>query len=147
MQVGGDQHRQVPLLLEQSGQLAAGGRLAAALQTAEHDHCQAVAADRQRCVDGTHQLDQFLVHDPDDLLAGPNRFQDALTECLFGDPFDKRIGHVEVNVGFEQRLTHLPQPFADVSFGQSRPFDERQSTLQAVCNAFEHGDWKLGDVL
>ena len=51
-----------PRGFDQPAQLAAGGRLAGALQAAEHQHGD-VAAEVERVIDRAHQVDQFLVDD------------------------------------------------------------------------------------
>ena len=70
LQVGGDQQRRAARVLEQSPELAAGGRFAGALQAAHHQDCDvALPFEVQRVVDRAHQVDQLLVDDADDLLA------------------------------------------------------------------------------
>ena len=74
-----------PPLLEQSAQLAAGGRLARALQAAEHQH-RHFAAEVQRMVDRPHQVDQFLMDDADQLLGRVERFEHRLADGLLARP-------------------------------------------------------------
>ena len=48
-------------------------------------------------------VDQFIMDDLDDLLAGRDRFRDGLTRGLFLHRLDKVARHGERDVGFEQR--------------------------------------------
>jgi len=59
----------------------------------------AVPLDMQRMVHRTHQVDELLVDDADDLLARPQRLQDLLSDRLLGDAFDELLGDLVVDVG------------------------------------------------
>ena len=69
LEVGSHEHHAPPLLLDPLGQLAAGGRLARALQTAEHQDGGLARLEVERVVHRSHQIDQLLVHDADELLG------------------------------------------------------------------------------
>ena len=77
LEVGGDEHRLAPLARQQPGQLAAGRRLARALQPAEHQDRRPGLLEPDRRIDRPHQLDQLVVDDLDDLLLGPDALDRA----------------------------------------------------------------------
>ena len=90
-----------PSLAEQSPQLAAGGRLAGALQAAEHQH-RDVAAEVERMVHRAHQVDQLLVDDVDELLGRVERLEHRLADGLLGHAGHEILDHREADVGLEQ---------------------------------------------
>ena len=85
LQVRRHQHGRRLVLQQQRGQLAARGRLARTLQAAQHQH-RHVAAQMQRRIDRTQQLDQLFIDDADHLLRGIQRQQDALTQRSVANP-------------------------------------------------------------
>jgi len=107
------QQRGAPLLVQQSAQLAAGGRLARAVQ-ADHQHATGVAAQLQARIRRAEQLHQFVVDDLDDLLPGLNALDDLLPERLGPDALDEVARDLEVDVGLQQGLPHLPEGRAGV---------------------------------
>ena len=66
--VGGDEHRRLAVLLEQLGELRAGGGLAGALQAGHEDHGRRMAAEGEPGVAAAHERDELLVDDLHDLL-------------------------------------------------------------------------------
>ena len=119
LQVGGDQHRLAALRLEQLGQLAAGGRLARALKATQHQDSGSDLLEPDRRIHGTHQIDQLVVHDLDDLLLGTNALDQLRAGRLAVDPGHQILDNVEMNVGLEQRATNLAQTFLHIRFGQN----------------------------
>src|SRR5262245_28445008 len=90
-------------------------------------------------VDRPHQLDELVVDDADDLLAGIERAENFLAEGPFGDPLDEVVSDGEIDVGFEQGLAYLSHTVADV--GLSDPAASAQLLerfAQTALNAFEH---------
>ena len=106
-----------PRSLIMPGQLAAGGRFARALQAAHHQHGQ-LGLEMQRGVDRAHQVDQLLMDDADQLLAGIERGQHFFADGLLGDLGHEVLDDRVADVGFEQGLLHQGQPVAHVRFGE-----------------------------
>ena len=76
-----------------------------------------IAAQIQRGVLRAEQVDQFVVDDFDDLLAGLDALDDFRADGLGLDAFDEIAGDLEIDVGFEQRQAHFAQGVADVVLG------------------------------
>ena len=72
LEVGRDQQRLAALRREQPRELAAGRRLARALEPAEHQDRRTGLLEPDRGIDRPHQLDELVVDDLDDLLLGPD---------------------------------------------------------------------------
>ena len=141
LQVGGDQQRLAAAGLEHAAELAAGGRFAGALQAAQHQHGDFVRAlEVERMVDRAHQVDEFLVDDADDLLAGIERLEDRLADRLLGDAVHEVVDDLEADVGFEQRLLDELEPVAHVRFGELALAAQRlERGTETVLKGFEHG--------
>ena len=85
LQVGGDQQRLAAALAQHQGELAGRGRLALALQAAEHEDGRPILGEGDVRIDRPHQLDQFVVDDLDDLLAGVEGAQHFLADGALRD--------------------------------------------------------------
>ena len=86
LQVGGDQQRPAALLAAGRRQLAGGGRLARALEADEHQDGRPACSNRiERVAIAAHQLDQLVVDDLDDLLAGPDALSTLGADRLLAD--------------------------------------------------------------
>ena len=100
------------------GDLGGGGGLARALQADHHDD------DRRRRIEidghafGAQHLDQLVMDDLDDHLAGLDRLQHSGADGLGAHLVDERADHVERHVGLEQRAAHLAQRRRDIRLGQ-----------------------------
>ena len=116
--VAGDQQRAASLLAEHFGKLCRVGGLTGTLQTAHHDDGWDLGRKVDAAVGGTHQLGQLVAHDLDDLLRRGQAGEDLLADSLFGDLFDKVLGHLVVDVRFQQGQADLPHRFLDVVFGK-----------------------------
>ena len=69
IRIGGGHDRMLPLLAVHACELGRGRRLAGALQAHQHDHGRRMRCRRQSVTTAAEQLDQFVVHDLDDLLG------------------------------------------------------------------------------
>ena len=81
------------------------------------------------CAVGAERLDQLVVHDLDDHLAGRDRLHHLDADGLLLHLLGEVARDVERDVGFEQRAAHLAQRRVDVGFA------ERAAAGQAVENA------------
>ena len=75
------------------------------------------------------RLDQLVVHDLDDHLAGRDRLDHLDADGLLLYLVDEGARHVERDVGFQQRAAHLAHRRIDVGFRQ------RAAPRQAIENA------------
>ena len=146
LEVGGDEQGLAALRGEHPGELAGGGRLARALEAAEHQDRRARLLEPDRRVDRPHQLDHLVVDDLDDLLLGPDGLDQLGADGLLVDLGHELLDDVVVDVGLEQGRADLAQPLVDVRLGQHAPRAEppegrvesrfwRSSLLEVV----EHG--------
>ena len=103
--------------MDHAGELAASGRFAGALQPTHHQD-RDVGLEMQRRVDRAHQVDQLLVDDADELLAGIERSQHLFADGLFGELGHEVLDDRIVDVGFEQGLLDQGQPIAHVRLGE-----------------------------
>ena len=79
LEVGRDEQRPAAALFDQPAQLAAGGRLAGALQPAEHQD-RGAGFEMERMVHRPHQVDQLPMDDADDVLVRIERLEDLLAD-------------------------------------------------------------------
>ena len=104
--------------LEPVRQLARSGGLAGTLQPGhEHDRGRLRGELHARRV-FAEDLDQFVAHNLDDLLARRERGQHFLADRLGADLVDELLDHLEVDVGFEQRQANFAQCLVNVLFGE-----------------------------
>jgi hypothetical protein len=142
--VGGDQQRPAALGLVLVGELAGGGRLAGALQADEHPHVAVVAQLQLHRLAAEHG-DQLLVHDRDDALVGVERQQRLGADRLLLHPGDQVAGHLEVDVGLEQRDAHLAQGRLDVGLAELAAAAQAvEDVLESIAEALEHGVLSAG---
>ncbi len=83
----------------------------------------------KRGVGRAEQVDQFIVDDFDDLLAGMDALDDFLAEGLGLDAVDEIAGDLEIDVGFEQRHADFAQGIGDVGLGN---FAEAAQVFEGV---------------
>ena len=69
-----------PCSLEGQRELGGGGRLALALEAAQHEDGGAVLGEADAGIDRPHEGDEFVVDDLDDLLAGVDGAQHGLAD-------------------------------------------------------------------
>src|SRR5581483_5666138 len=98
--VGRDEADLEPLLAEPLPQLARGGGLALAVEADHHDGLLLAWLDLPR---GAEDLDQLLVHDLDDVLAGARQRGGLLRERAPLDLARELEGELHVDVGLEER--------------------------------------------
>lgn len=123
------------LLFQPHRQLTAGRCFAGTLQTTHHDDAGAVTTNCQRVINGAHQVHQFLMHNPHDLLVGAQSLENLFADRLFGDSGDEVLYDVVGHVGFQQRLSDLLHAFADVALGDlSGTAESTERLAQTLCN-------------
>jgi hypothetical protein len=152
LHVGGDEKRLVPLLLQPSRELRAGRRLPGALEADHHDARRLAlrSHDERRAFPGRHECDEFVVADLHEDVArrhlhrlpvlplGPDA--NDLPECLLLDARKEGLHNAELDVGLEQRETHLAQRRVDVLLRQLRqPGQAVARRFEAFGERVEHG--------
>ena len=115
--VGGHQQRLVAILAQPDRQLGGGGRLARALQPDQHHH-RRLGVELQLVALAAQHLDQLVVHDLDDLLAG----LDAVEHVGADAPSRARsatkvLDDLVVDVGLQQGKPDLAQGDVKVGLG------------------------------
>ena len=113
-----DQKRLLVLFFEEKGELAAQRRLARALQAAHQDDGGRPVRHFELGVGRTHQRDELLVDDLDDLLGGVEALQDLLPHRLGGDVGDELFGDEDVDVRLQKGDAHLAHGRLDLQLGQ-----------------------------
>ena len=79
------------------------------------------------------RLDQLVVHDLDDHLAGRHRLDELGADRLLLHLLGEGARHVERDVGFEQRAADLAQRLLDVGFAQrAAPRQLVENAAQAI---------------
>ena len=92
----------------------------------------------------THQIDQLLMNDPDDLFLRTQRFQDLFANRLFRRPLNKILDDIVRNVSFQQSRADLLHAVADVAFRDlSGSPESRKGLSQTLCDVFEHDEIKI----
>ncbi len=139
LEVGGDQHRLSILRGQEPRELAAGGRLARALKSAQHQDRQAGLLEPDRRVDRPHQLDQLVLHDLDDLLLGTDLLDHLGPDGLLGDPRHDLLDDVVIDVGLQERRADLAQALPHIRFSQDAADAETtESGTQPFLKIVEH---------
>ena len=136
----GHQHALAVALLETLGQLGGGGGLARALQ-ADHQDRRGRVVDLQRAgiAFAGQGVDQRVVHDLDDLLAGCDRFGHRLAGGLVLHRLDEIARHGQRDVGLQQGDAHLAQGGFDVVFAQRALFGQAvKDTREAFGQILKH---------
>ena len=145
LEVGRDEHHAASLLLEAPGELGAGGRLAGALQAAEHDHRRPPRLEVERVIDRPHEVDQFLVDNAHELLARVERLEDLRPDRPLHDLVEEGVDDVIGDVGLEERRAHRAEPLAHVRLGQLAPAPQGgEGTGQRGRERFEHDGSRVG---
>ena len=147
--VGGDEHDLVPVLLQLAGELAGAGRLPRALEADHHDPGDALRRPRDAGVDRAHQVGEGLVADLDEVVLGAD--PDLLVLGL-GDELDlgaqrplldvaeELLDRLELDVGLEQAQAHVLERLVDDVLGQLALAGEPLSCgAEALGDGLEHG--------
>ena len=121
------------------GDLGGRGRLARTLQTHHQDRHRRHGVEGDALALAAERVDQHVVDDLDDLLAGRDRLQhlgaDGALPHLVGEAADD----LERDVGLEQRPAHLAQRGVDVVLGQRAPAGQaREDAGKSVAQRAEH---------
>jgi hypothetical protein len=125
----GHHHLLAGLLLQPLGDLGAGRRLARALKADHHHHRRRSDVDMKLGRIGAEHVDEGVVDDLDDLLAGRDRLQDLLADRGFRHLVDEVAHDRQGDVGFEQGDPNLAHRAANVRLV------ERAAAAQAVEHA------------
>ena len=139
LQVGRDEQRRVPLLLQPAAELAGEGRLTGALQAGEHDDGRRVLGEGERAGLAAEDRDELLVDDLDDLLRRVERLADLGAARPLLDRGDERLDGRQRDVGLEQRDPDLARGGVDVGLGEPTLAAQRgEDRLEPVGEGVEH---------
>ena len=143
----GHQHLEPLALSEALGDLGGGCRFARALEPNQHDRHgrRSVEVDRLRFA--AERLDERVVDDLDNHLAGLDRLDDGGAHGSRARAVDEGAHDVERDVGFEQRPAHLAHRGVDVLLGE-RPAAGQlvQYAGELFGKALEHALCSCSDV-
>ena len=99
-----------------------------------------VAARSIGCAVLAQRLDQHVIDDLDDHLAGRDRLDDAGADRAVAHLVGEGAHHVERDVGLEQRAAHFAQRLVDVGLGErAAPRELVENAGELVGKALEHG--------
>ena len=118
LQVGGDQHRLVPLLAQPAPELAGQRRLAGALQAGEQDHGRRGLGQLDPPGLPAEHADELVVDDLDDLLRGVERLGDLHREGALAHGRRELAHDAQRDDGVEQGTADLADRGVDVGRGQ-----------------------------
>ena len=107
------------LFLEPEAELDRAGGLARALQTGQQDHGGRFCIQPERRVVLPHQLDEFLLDDLDQRLAGCQAEPDFARQRAQAHMFDEIPRHGQGHIGLQQGPAHLTQAGLDIVIGQA----------------------------
>jgi hypothetical protein len=130
----------VTLALEPFGQLAGQRRLAGTLQTGEEEHGRRLLGELQPARLATQGVDEFLVHDLDDLLGWVERLGDLGAARPLLQARDERLDHRQRDVGLEERQPDLARGSVDVGVGEPTLAPQlREDPGEPVAQGVKHG--------
>jgi hypothetical protein len=139
LQVRGDQHRRVALLLKPEAQLARQRGLTGTLQARQHDHGRRDLREAQPAGLAAEDPDELLVDDLDDLLGRVERRGDLFRRRTLLDAGDELPHHGEGHVRLEQGNADLAGGRVNVGRRQPPPPAEGGEDLgQPVGECLEH---------
>ena len=120
-------------------QLAGGCRLAGTLKTEQQNDARPFGACLQSAFGVAEQRDHFVSNDLDDLLRRRQAAEHVLPQRPIAHPVDERLDDFEIDVGFEQRQTNLPQRRFDVLRRQPRLAPQGlENVLETIAQRVEH---------
>ena len=143
---GRHQHALLLAVLQAQGQFRGRGGLARTLQ-ADHQDGGGRVVDAQRLggVVALQDLDQLVMDDLDDLLAGADRFRDRSAGGLGRDGLDEVARHRQRDVRLQQGHAHLAHGGGDVLLGQGALLGQPvEDAAQAIGKVLEHGRASYG---
>ena len=127
------------LAADQPGQLDGRGRLAAALETDQHDGRGNAAAEAQLAAGPPHEFDKTVVHDFHDLLAGRNAVQHLLPHRPDTHVLDEVLDDLEIHIGLEQGHADLPERPLNILLVQPAfSLQLLENTVQFFRQIFKH---------
>ena len=139
VRVGRHEQRAAALLDDVPGQLGGRGGLARALQ-ADHRHDRGVAGQVEYPVPGRQELDELVVHDLHDLLAGGEALEHIGTDRAFPNARHEVLDDLEVDVRLEQRQADLAHGGVDVGLADPAAAGQAVERLaQSLAEGVEHG--------
>ena len=148
-----DQNFLLVAFFEKFGEFARAGGFARALQTGQQNDRgrRGVQIDRQRIqhkrarrfvaggIGGTHQRDQFAMHNADEGLPGCQGLHDVRAERFFFHAGDEFLDDRQADIRFQQRHPHFAQRVGDVVFGKARLAAQRLDDAgEAIGQIIEH---------
>ena len=91
-------------------------------------------------VPGRQELDELVVHDLHDLLAGGQALEHLRTDRAFPNARHEVLDHLEVDVRLEQRQADLAHGGIDVGLTDPAPAGQAVECLaQSLAERVEHG--------
>ena len=105
-------------LAQPQTELGGGGGLARTLQTDHENRYRRVGGQVDGHTGAAQHLDQMVVDDLDDHLAGRDAFQHVLAHGLIAHGSQEILDHRQGDVGFEQRHAHFAQRRIHVALAQ-----------------------------
>ena len=140
LEVGRDEERAQALLLQVQGEAPGERRLAGALHAADEDLRRPLLGAQQGLLVAPEDLDELVVDDADDLLAGGDRLQHLGAVGPLAHARDEVADDAEVDVGLEQRDAHLAQGGIEVGLGDaSAAAEPGEGGLESFAEGVKHG--------
>ena len=125
---------------EQARELAAGRRLARALQARHQDHGRRLRREIERRVRLAHERAELAMHEANERLAGREAADHFGAERLCPDRVDEMLHHRQRDIRLEQRDAHLAQRLLDVRLREARfAADVLDDARESRRQVFEHG--------
>ena len=140
IRIAGHEQRPSTVPRQSQRQLSGRRRLPGALQTHEHDDGRRNRRFTEfRGSLATQHIDQLVVHDLHDLLAGLDRLQDVLSHSALFDTLQEVPGNVEIHVRLEQRPTNFTQALPEHR-GRQNPSaaEPAEYAVEALAQLLEH---------
>jgi hypothetical protein len=126
-------------LQEPLGDLGRGGGLAGALQADHHDDDRRRRVEVDRLALGAEHLDQLVMDDLNDHLAGLDRLQHGGADGLLAHLVGEAAHDLKRHVGLEQRAANLAQCRGHVGFRQRAAAGQAvQNRTEALLKRFKH---------
>ena len=136
---GNRQHLLLAVLAQPLGDLAHRGGLARALQASHQDDGGRLGGQIQLGGLATNQVHHGIVDDAHQRLAGGERLQHLLAQCLFLHLGNEVAHHGQGHIGLQQGDADFPQHFLGIGFGQaSLTAHGLHNARKALGKAVEH---------